>query len=429
MKRLGVAERYVDLRGSLEARNKAKAKIMEIADFVKDADGFIVKGDAEEGRIMLRISRDEVGNILGRHGDTIRDMEHDTRTRIDVCRKTGKVRIEGSAEARAKAQEKILEEVTYCENECGKVIKDGKEEKDDSLRLYVLDSEAGRVIGRGGETVKEIMDQSKSQVKVQKNESQDAISNERLIQIYGDDESKARAKELILEEVTFAKDHIGDIIKNTGNHNIEPGLAHLRAVSKGCWICGFCSGDHKTKECPSREMNAQAMMQMQMLAGMTPMVPGMPIVPVVPVSGFPGMPYGINGPMLSVDQREVDEVDAALREYEREDEEEDEEEEVVPKPPRKPRDPKARDKDRRKDKEEEKEQKKRKRIKEEYVVVKKKKRKVVPPPKKKKKEVKEKKKNPPPPVKRKPKIEPKEEPTSSSSEDVEESADIDNDDL
>merc|ERR1712112_545381 len=345
--------------------------------------------------------------------------EHDTRTRIDVCRKTGKVRIEGCAEARAKAQEKILEEVTYCENECGKVIKDGKEEKDDSLRLYVLDSEAGRVIGRGVETVKEIMDQSKSQVKVQKNESKDAISNERLIQIYGDDESKSRAKELILEEVTFAKDHIGDIIKNTGNHNIEPGLAHLRAVSKGCWICGFCSGDHRTKECPSREMNAQAMMQMQMLSGMTPMVPGMPIVPVVPVSSYPGMPFGINGPMMSIDQRELDEVDAALREYEREDEEEeDEEEEVVPKP----RDPKARDKDRRKDKKEE--EKKRKRIKEEYVVVKKKKRKV-PPPKKKKKE-KEKKKSPPPPVKRK--IEPKEEPTSSS-EDEEESADIDNDDL
>lgn len=326
MKRLGVTERYVDIRGDSPARRKAKERILTIADFVRDSDGFVLKGDDEdESCTVLKILRDEVGRILGRRGELIRDIEYDTRCRIDVDRRTGKVRIAGTAEQRKNAQAKIMGEVSFCEDDSGKVMKDDAEKDEDCLRMYVLDSEAGRVIGRGGETVKEIMDGSDAQVKVQKNESRDAISNERLIQIFGDEAGRQKAMELILEEVTFAKDAVGDIIKNTGNHNIEPGLAHCRKISKGAWICGFCSGDHKTKECPSREMNAQAMMQMQLLAGMSPMVPGMNVVPVVPVSNFPPMPVPPM-PHAIIDQREVDEVDAALKEYEREDDEDEDEE-------------------------------------------------------------------------------------------------------
>eukprot|EP00397_Hematodinium_sp_SG-2012_P026356 GEMP01027610.1.p1 GENE.GEMP01027610.1~~GEMP01027610.1.p1 ORF type:complete len:584 (+),score=130.43 GEMP01027610.1:225-1976(+) len=333
MKRLGVTERYVDIRGKSLARTKAKDRIISLADFVKDSEGFVLKGDDDIApATILKILREEVGRILGRRGEQIRDIEHDTRTRIDVDRRTGKIRISGNSEQRKAAMDVIMAEVSFCEDEDGNVLKEpGKEGEEDCLKMYILDKEAGRVIGRGGETVREIMEKSDAQVKVQKNEKNDAISNERLIQIFGEEEDRQRAMELILEEVSFAKDSYGNIVKNTGNHEIDPGLAHIRQLSKGAWICGFCSGNHQTKKCPSREMNAQAMMQMQILAGVAPMIPGMhampAMVPIAPPVAVPTLPAAIPPapPIQTIDQSEVDAVNAALEEYEREDEDEEDE--------------------------------------------------------------------------------------------------------
>lgn len=58
----------------------------------------------------------------------------------------------------------------------GSVIKEPKKESfrgsvDRPLILYVLDKEAGRVIGRGGEVIREIMDRSGADVKVEKSEA------------------------------------------------------------------------------------------------------------------------------------------------------------------------------------------------------------------------------------------------------------------
>jgi len=298
MRQLGVHERYVDIRGKRqEDREKAKERIMELADFVKDNEGYVLKGDVEDA-LKLRVLSDEVVRILGRRGHMIKDIEHHSGARIEVIRRRGIIEIHGSTEEKDRATDKILEEVSWCKTLDGKILKDEPPAPldDDCLKMYVLDKEAGRVIGRGGETVREVMDKSNAEVKVQKNEGFDIVANERLIQIYGEKEEREKAMELILKEVTFAKDRLGEIIKNTGNHTVPPGIEVVKqkGVNKGAWICGFCSGDHKTKLCPSTQMNAQALAQMQLLAGMGPVMPvlppGIPATMLPPTISVPGMP-------------------------------------------------------------------------------------------------------------------------------------------
>ena len=72
----------------------------------------------------------------------------------------------------------------------------------------MLDKEAGRVIGRSGEVIKEIMAKSDSYIRVERQEdANELLPEERKVSIYAAEESRReRAKQLVLDEVSFAKD-------------------------------------------------------------------------------------------------------------------------------------------------------------------------------------------------------------------------------
>eukprot|EP00913_Durusdinium_trenchii_P013243 g12430.t1 len=73
------------------------------------------------------------------------------------------------------------------------------------LKLWVKDREAGKVIGRGGETVREVMEKSHADIKVQKADEMAPGTKERQIKVIGTKEQQDTALQLILEEVTWAK--------------------------------------------------------------------------------------------------------------------------------------------------------------------------------------------------------------------------------
>lgn len=162
------------------------------------------------------------------------------------------------------------------------------------IEFYVLDKEAGRVIGRGGEVIREIMRRSEAMIRVERQEgegSEASLPEERKISVFADDESKReRAKNLILAEVSWAKDMQGRTVKDdpsaagpaAGGSNKRMAAAEVdkgkRMPTLVTYVCGYCGGDHRTRDCPARMQNTTALQILQLLGfNMLPSpIPGMP---------------------------------------------------------------------------------------------------------------------------------------------------------
>ncbi|CAL1135855.1 unnamed protein product, partial [Cladocopium goreaui] len=173
-------ERWVDIIGNVRQRRAALERILDVANYVRDEDGKVLKdgaavpapgaGDA----LVLQISCNEVGRVLGRGGETIRRLEDESRARLEIDKAEGRLTISGRPESIERAKELVLLEVSHCKLLDGTVLKDdgkptghgggppasGKE----GFKLWVLGKEAGKVIGRGGETVREIMQRTGAEI-------------------------------------------------------------------------------------------------------------------------------------------------------------------------------------------------------------------------------------------------------------------------
>merc|ERR1712194_791054 len=111
---------------------------------------------------------------------------------IEDDKATGRIEIFGRQDQKDRALEMILAEVNFVKDAAGKVLKDAprpeKENADDlgpPLKVWVRDREAGKVIGRGGETVREVMEKTGGDIKVQKSKEMVEGSNQREVQING----------------------------------------------------------------------------------------------------------------------------------------------------------------------------------------------------------------------------------------------------
>jgi len=218
-------ERWVDIIGNARQRAAALTRIMDIANFVRDEDGKVLKDGpssmAGAGEaLVLMISCNEVGRILGRGGETIRRLEDESRARIEIDKGEGRLTVSGRQEAIERARELILMEVSHCKLPDGTVLKDegrpsgpggsppvasGK----DGFKLWVLGKEAGKVIGRGGETVREIMQRTGAEIQVERTENREMGQAERLIQIFGSKPQMEEAFPLIIKDVSFARTELG----------------------------------------------------------------------------------------------------------------------------------------------------------------------------------------------------------------------------
>ncbi|CAE8741428.1 unnamed protein product, partial [Polarella glacialis] len=113
---------------------------------------------------------------------------------------TGRVEIYGSEEAQDRAVQLILAEVSFAKTGSdGTVLKDeprpAKREDNEAelpppVKLWVRDRDAGRVIGRGGETVRDVMEKSGADVKVEKSDEMYSGSSERGVKILGTKEQQ-----------------------------------------------------------------------------------------------------------------------------------------------------------------------------------------------------------------------------------------------
>eukprot|EP00927_Polykrikos_kofoidii_P039731 TRINITY_DN3405_c0_g1_i2.p1 TRINITY_DN3405_c0_g1~~TRINITY_DN3405_c0_g1_i2.p1 ORF type:complete len:697 (+),score=134.81 TRINITY_DN3405_c0_g1_i2:219-2309(+) len=351
-------ERYVEILGTESEYETALRLVMELTMFCRDANGIVLKDErvpeqdprsAQEKPTILEVLPEEVGRVLGRRGEMVKKLETESCTKVEVDKVTGRLEIFGTREAQGRCLELLLPEVTMLRSEDGTLLKEIQKPSEDTqaeplpppLKLWVRGREAGRVIGRGGETVRMMMEKTGADIKVQKADEVRGAANDRQIIIMGREEEQQRVQELILAEVCWCKGPDG-ILKepaeeqkkrvdtkevNGEKEAVDRKEASQKAEHKnetpkkarrgkkssadgekqdkdGTWVCSKCGGDHRSKDCPhsaglwgiglrmGMQMGMQAM-GMQAMAGMmrTPgPMPGMPpFQGMPPMMGAPGM--------------------------------------------------------------------------------------------------------------------------------------------
>jgi len=345
-------ERYVEITGTARDRGRALKLMLDLTNYCRDEDGKLLKDtrplEDENGKTeppyVLEILPEAVGRVLGRNGETVKYIEKSSNAKVEVDKNTGRLEVHGRREAQEHCVELILAKVTYAKSEDGVVLKDEPRATPVTdatptapvLTIWVKNREAGRVIGRNGETVQEIMKKSSADVKVQKSHDMPKDSKSRHIRIFGTKEQQELALDLVLSEVSWAQGEDGvlkapptppdpqrreersrkkqlqngddkegaekeeaDVAEGVGAPPPGPASSKRRG-SSGLWVCGTCGGDHRTKECPHAKaflgMGMQIGMQMGMQAmGMQNLHMGMPMggvigPPMMPMMGMPGMP-------------------------------------------------------------------------------------------------------------------------------------------
>lgn len=301
-------ERWVDIIGNVRQRRAALERILDVANYVRDEDGKVLKdgaavpapgaGDA----LVLQISCNEVGRVLGRGGETIGRLEDESRARLEIDKAEGRLTISGRPESIERAKELVLLEVSHCKLLDGTVLKDdgkptghgggppasGKE----GFKLWVLGKEAGKVIGRGGETVREIMQRTGAEIQVERTETRDQGHAERAIQIFGTRAQLEEAFPLIIKDVTFARSELGLVKDPAMTPEEAADAARLRGPG-GNAAFPFPGPPGAPPFFPVPGMPPPGMpgapppmMTMPPPPGMMPPLPGMP----------PGMPPGIPPP-------------------------------------------------------------------------------------------------------------------------------------
>lgn len=330
-------ERWVELVGAARPRRRALKLIMRMASFVRDDSGKVLKdpsstpADAGPGvqTCTLQIRCDEVGRILGRGGENIRRIEEDCGARLEmVDRSEGRLEIRGAPDAVARARERVLCEVSHARDGSGAVIKDGAFQSapgmmmrppapgllppggplpggggaapsggGSGLKLWVYSKEAGRIIGRGGETVRELMQRTGAEIQVQRSDGSEQGTSERLIQVFGNQTQQEEVCASILRDITYCRGENG-VLKS-------PDMTPREVEDRARGLVGPCAGGPALLPgggaVPGAGMppppwmgGAQGpmggpMMMPGMMPGMLPgMMPGMPGMPAMP-----GMPGGL----------------------------------------------------------------------------------------------------------------------------------------
>jgi len=311
----GKKERFIEFQGNSRARQRALKLVMQSATFVRDDNGKVLKDGQSEvsgAAEVVQIRCDEVGRILGRGGENIRRIEDASGARLELDRSEGRIQIRGPADAVAKARSMLLAEVS-----AGRSL-DGGPAKDESraepqkssasaqspLQIWVHSREAGRIIGRGGETVREVMQRSGADVQVQRSDGSEHAQAERSIQIIGNKQQQEEAFAMISTDLTYVRGEHGTIKSpDMKPHEVAEAVRVLFGgqpappmnMMGGCPMGGPPAG-----MVPQHPMGMMGMPPGMPPPGMHPGgPPGMPGGPPMPY-GMPGqgMPGGMPGGMM-----------------------------------------------------------------------------------------------------------------------------------
>ncbi|XP_077302300.1 IGF-II mRNA-binding protein isoform X4 [Arctopsyche grandis] len=186
--------------------------------------------------LRLLVQSDMVGAIIGRQGSTIRNITQQSRARVDVHRKDNvgslekAITIYGNPDNCTSACRRILD---VMQNEANNTNKG-----EISLKILAHNNLIGRIIGKGGNTIKRIMQDTDTKITVSSINDINSFNLERIITVKGGIDNMARAEALI--SAKLRQSYENDLQVLAPQSLMFPGLhpmAMMSTTSRGAY-CG-----------------------------------------------------------------------------------------------------------------------------------------------------------------------------------------------
>ncbi|CAH1102306.1 unnamed protein product [Psylliodes chrysocephalus] len=145
--------------------------------------------------LRILVQSDMVGAIIGRQGSTIRQITQQTRARVDVHRKDNVGSLEKAIT--------IYGNPENCTNACKRILEVMQQEANNtnkgeiSLKILAHNNLIGRIIGKGGNTIKRIMQDTDTKITVSSINDINSFNLERIITVKGTIENMSKAESQI----------------------------------------------------------------------------------------------------------------------------------------------------------------------------------------------------------------------------------------
>ncbi|OTB01606.1 hypothetical protein M426DRAFT_25501 [Hypoxylon sp. CI-4A] len=209
------------------------------------------RSESPDDTEIIPVESSLVGLIIGRQGENLRRVESETTCRVQFMSPTGdsggyrQCKITGPRARRAEAKaaiERIIEDSGMGALARAGVDKHHRREApapspgtlrdgEDCLKIMVPDRTVGLIIGRGGETIRDLQERSGCHINIVGEEQ--SVDGLRPVNLIGPPHSAAQAKELILE-IVASDSRNGDNNNNTNNNKARaPRPDHSRDTNQG----------------------------------------------------------------------------------------------------------------------------------------------------------------------------------------------------
>jgi len=210
-------QRHCRISGSRAARSAAKGEIFKVIDdneVVKRGDSkprgqskAVVATTKEGDSLQMMVPDRTVGLIIGRGGETIRDLQDRSGCHVNILGENKSinglrpVNLIGSVSAQQYARDLIMEIVES--DQKGISIKDLHREREESQgkiseTIYVPGEAVGMIIGKGGESIRDMQNQTGCKINVSPAAGRDV---EREIGLIGSRHAIEAAKRAIMDKV------------------------------------------------------------------------------------------------------------------------------------------------------------------------------------------------------------------------------------
>ncbi|XP_029665014.1 insulin-like growth factor 2 mRNA-binding protein 1 isoform X1 [Formica exsecta] len=192
--------------------------------------------------LRILVQSDMVGAIIGRQGSTIRQITQVSRARVDVHRKDNvgslekAITIYGNPENCTNACKKILDVMQQEATSTNKGYDDvasrvdtPKMESEITLKILAHNNLIGRIIGKGGNTIKRIMQDTDSKITVSSINDINSFNLERIITVKGTIDNMSKAESMISSKLRQSYEN--DLQAMAPQSMMFPGLHPMAMMS------------------------------------------------------------------------------------------------------------------------------------------------------------------------------------------------------
>jgi len=154
--------------------------------------------------VVMTIPQELIGMLIGKGGETVKQLSKDSGARIEISKSDGPERtvyLSGSTECVERARQLI-------DDTLGKARERGTTNNPNACVIKVPHELVGMLIGKGGETIKDLKKESGARIDISK--EPDAALSERLVHISGPPECVEFAQKMVEDMLGRARERQGD---------------------------------------------------------------------------------------------------------------------------------------------------------------------------------------------------------------------------